>query len=73
MTIANHLESGGIPGQIHDSKATLDALTGKYVFEAGHGGTRDQYLTDNNITTYLIQGFQDSNVNLKEDTTIKTD
>ena len=37
VTIANHLESGGIPGQIHVSKATLDALTGKYVFEAGVG------------------------------------
>ena len=39
------------------------------MFEAGHGGTRDQYLTDNNITTYLIQGFEDSNANFKEDTT----
>ena len=60
VTIANHLESGGIPGQIHVSKSTLDALTEKYLFEDGNGGTRDQYLKDNNISTYLIQGFQDT-------------
>ena len=66
VTIANHLESGGIPGQIHVSKSTLDALTEKYLFEDGNGGTRDQYLKDNNISTYLIQGFQDTNANFKE-------
>ena len=69
VTIANHLESGGIPGQIHVSKATLDALTRKYIFEDGNGGSRDQYLADNHIETYLIQGLQDSNANCKGDQT----
>jgi len=56
VTIANHLESGGIPGQIHVSQATLDALSDKYEYKEGEGGGRDTYLADNNITTYLIEG-----------------
>jgi len=55
VTIANRLESGGIPGKVHISQATKDCLVNSYKFEDGHGGTRDQYLADNNIRTYLLE------------------
>jgi hypothetical protein len=46
--------TGGIPGMIHLSQATRDALTGSYQLTEGKGGSRDQYLADNNIHTFLI-------------------
>ncbi len=39
---------------IHISKATKDALTGAYEVVEGEGGSRDQYLADNRIETFLI-------------------
>ena len=43
-------------------QATRDALTGDYGFRAGEGDTRDQYLKDNNITTYIITAFNDDKI-----------
>jgi hypothetical protein len=39
---------------IHISKATRDALTSSYDVIQGNGGSRDQYLADNKIETFLI-------------------
>ena len=39
---------------IHISKATRDALTETYDVVEGNGGSRDHYLADNHIHTYLI-------------------
>ena len=47
VTIANHLESGSIPR--------------KYINEDGNGESRDQYLADNKIKTYLLQGISSIN------------
>ena len=40
-------------------QATKDCLTREYSFEEGNGATRDQYLADNNINTFIITGFTD--------------
>ncbi|XP_066141819.1 adenylate cyclase type 8 [Euwallacea fornicatus] len=55
VRLANHMESGGKPGQVHISEATYQRLNGAYEVEPGNGLERDSYLRDNNVTTYLIK------------------
>uniref|UniRef100_A0A8C5JDH0 adenylate cyclase n=1 Tax=Junco hyemalis TaxID=40217 RepID=A0A8C5JDH0_JUNHY len=67
VDIANKLESGGIPGRIHISKATLDCLNGDYKVEEGHGKERNEFLRKHNIETFLIKQPEESLLTLPED------
>eukprot|EP00062_Callorhinchus_milii_P015522 gi/632965860/ref/XP_007899101.1/ PREDICTED: adenylate cyclase type 8 isoform X1 [Callorhinchus milii] len=67
VDIANKLESGGIPGRIHISKATLDCLNGDYEVEEGHGKERNEFLRKHNIESYLIMQPEESLLTLPED------
>ncbi|KAK9712968.1 Adenylate and Guanylate cyclase catalytic domain [Popillia japonica] len=55
VILANHMESGGIPGRVHISEATYQCLNGAYEVEVGNGHERDSYLKDHGIKTYLIK------------------
>ncbi|XP_055913036.1 adenylyl cyclase 78C isoform X2 [Eupeodes corollae] len=55
VIIANHMESGGIPGRVHISEATLKCLNDTYEVEPGDGGSRDSHLKRFNVITYLIK------------------
>ncbi|XP_053204783.1 adenylate cyclase type 2-like [Panonychus citri] len=60
VTLAMHMESGGVPGRVHVTKATLQLLEGRYKTEPGNGHLRSTYLAQHQIETFLIVPEKDS-------------
>ncbi|XP_077366742.1 adenylate cyclase type 3 [Festucalex cinctus] len=54
VTVANKMESGGIPGRVHISHSTKESLHGEFELEPGNGGERCEYLLEKGIDTYLV-------------------
>ncbi|KAI5087951.1 adenylate cyclase type 2 isoform X3 [Silurus meridionalis] len=52
VTLANRMESGGIPGRVHITEETLGNLGGAYQVEEGNGASRDSALEGRK--TYLV-------------------
>ncbi|OWF39366.1 Ca(2+)/calmodulin-responsive adenylate cyclase-like [Mizuhopecten yessoensis] len=55
VTLANHMESGGIPGRVHLTRETLNHLDDSYEVEPGNGGDRDPFLREHGVQTFLIK------------------
>ncbi|XP_041376073.1 adenylate cyclase type 2-like [Gigantopelta aegis] len=58
VTIANHMESSGVPGRVHISQKTFDCLDGQYEVEPGDGDKRSSYIKEKNIQTYFVVPLQ---------------
>ncbi|XP_063157561.1 adenylate cyclase type 4 [Candoia aspera] len=54
VTLANHMEAGGVPGRVHITEATLSHLGGMYTVEEVCCVQRDSYLRENRIQTFLV-------------------
>ncbi|XP_042565067.1 adenylate cyclase type 2 isoform X1 [Clupea harengus] len=54
VTLANHMEAGGVPGRVHITSVTLEHLNGSYKVEPGDGQEREPYLKEHGIITYLV-------------------
>uniref|UniRef100_A0A669AZH9 Adenylate cyclase type 2 n=1 Tax=Oreochromis niloticus TaxID=8128 RepID=A0A669AZH9_ORENI len=54
VTLANHMEAGGVPGRVHITSVTLEHLNGAYKVEDGDGQERDPYLKEHGVITYLV-------------------
>ncbi|XP_013407025.1 adenylate cyclase type 5 [Lingula anatina] len=65
VTLANAMESGGIPGRVHVTEVTLLYLNDDYEVESGQGDERNAYIKEQKINTYLVIEPMDRNFQTK--------
>lgn len=58
--MANHLESGGLAGRVHVSRATANCLDGAYELEPADGHLRDGYIRQAGVETFFIKQTEPS-------------
>ncbi|XP_076144852.1 adenylate cyclase type 4-like isoform X1 [Alosa pseudoharengus] len=66
VTLANHMESGGLPGRVHITEETLRHLNGAYQVEEGNGETRDSYLQSRRTFLVIDPHIEDDTVKKPE-------
>ncbi|PFX15541.1 Adenylate cyclase type 6 [Stylophora pistillata] len=54
VTLANSMESGGIPGRVHISESTYNCVKLDYDVEPGEGHTRNDFIKEQGVKTFLI-------------------
>lgn len=50
--------------RVHVTRATMEQLNGRFAVEPGNGGTREGYLADHKVETFLIVHPSDANVSI---------
>ncbi|XP_013792014.2 adenylate cyclase type 2-like, partial [Limulus polyphemus] len=54
VTLANHMESSGVPGRVHITMATLQQLDNRFEVEPRQGLLHDPFRLNHQVETFLI-------------------
>lgn len=53
-----------LSSRVHVTKATMEQLNGRFAVEPGNGGSREGYLADHKVETFLIVHPSEKNVSI---------
>lgn len=53
--------------RVHVTRATMEQLNGRFAVEPGNGGSREGYLADHKVETFLIIHPSEKNVSIFAD------